>query len=383
MSHYDLLVFGCPHQADLNEFVAALNDLMRDSDIPAGDVRVVTDASKYVSLNPRRPTVCACFSAATADELAVVRSLREARAPVIPVARSGERFEDFPMDLQALNGATLPDSRNDWPITAAAVLEAAGLLRAQRRLFVSYRREEAREPALQLHDELSGRGFQVFLDTHSIRPGKVFQEHLWHSLCDSDVMLMLDTKSYFDSKWTREEFGRAQSMGVNIFRLVFPCFTKNNATGFTAFHTLKDTDFVGEKLNDTMIDQVVARIEAVRARGIATRLTAMTGKLKAEVEAAGGRIEGTGAFRSIALTLKDGDQVWAYPVIGVPTANLMHDVAQRAEAANQKGPYLVYDHVGITDDWLDHLAWLDDTISSVDFMRVSDTASILSERGSR
>ena len=263
------------------------------------------------------------------------------------------------------------------------MLEAAGLLRAQRRLFVSYRRDEAREAALQLHDKLSGCGFQVFLDTHAIRPGKVFQDQLWHSLCDSDVMLMLDTQTYFDRKWTREEFGRAQSMGVNIFRLVFPSFTPNAATQFTASHTLKDSDLDGDRLQNGVIDQLVARIEQIRARGIAARLTAMTGKLKTEVEATGGRIEGAGAFRSLAMTLKDGGRVWAYPVIGVPTANLLHDVARRAATANQQGPYLVFDHTGITKDWLDHLTWLDDTISDVDFMRVSEAADMLSKRASR
>ena len=171
-------------------------------------------------------------------------------------------------------------------------------------------------------------------------------------------------------------------MGVNIFRLVFPCFKKNDATQLTAFHKLDDEDFEGERLKTSVIARLVARIEALRARGVAARLTSMTGKLKAEIEAAGGRLEGAGAYRSVALTLKDGDRVWAYPVIGVPTANMLHDVARHAGAANQKGPYLVYDHTGITDKWLDHLAWLDERIEGVDFMRVSDTATVLAGRGS-
>ena len=76
---------------------------------------------------------------------------------------------------------------------ASAILECVGLMRRQRRVFLSYRSVESRAAALQLHDLLTARGFDVFLDTHVIRPGDPFQDVLWHRLCDSDVLIMLDT----------------------------------------------------------------------------------------------------------------------------------------------------------------------------------------------
>ncbi len=380
MSHYDILVLGCRDSDDLDAFLSVLRSLVADSGLPEADVRFVTEASGYGFCDHRRPAVCACFRSASQSELAVIQMLLRSRVPVIPIARTGERFEDFPSELQPLNGACLPDRRDQWSIAGAAILESVGLLRSQRRLFVSYRRTEAREAAVQLHDGLSGRGFQIFLDTHVIRPGKVFQDQLWHSLCDSDVMLMLDTATYFDSKWTRAEFGRAQSIGVSIMRLIFPTHTPNPATDFTASHTLQDTDFDGERLRPSVVEELIARVERLRARSIAARLLEMTGKLKAEVEATGGRLDGAGAFRSVAMTLRNGTRAWAYPVIGVPTAKLLYDIVRRAEAANQRGPYLVYDHTGIADDWLDHLAWLDRKIGDVEFMRVSETAGVISRR---
>ena len=42
------------------------------------------------------------------------------------------------------------------------------------------RRAESRAAALQLHDLLTARGFDVFLDTHDIRLGDPFQDVLWH-----------------------------------------------------------------------------------------------------------------------------------------------------------------------------------------------------------
>src|SRR3546814_3711382 len=99
------------------------------------------------------------------------------------------------------------------------MLECVGLLRRQRRVFVSYRRVESRAAALQLPDLLASRGFDVFLDTHDIRPGEPFQDVLWHRLVDSGVSVMLDTPTYFDSRWSRKEIGRASAEEIQGLRV--------------------------------------------------------------------------------------------------------------------------------------------------------------------
>jgi hypothetical protein len=99
------------------------------------------------------------------------------------------------------------------------LLECVGLLPRQRRVFVSYRRDEARQAALQMFDALSSRHFYVFLDTHGITPAEDFQAMLWHRLCDSDVLLMLDTPNYFEGRWTSAEFGRALAKGISVLRI--------------------------------------------------------------------------------------------------------------------------------------------------------------------
>ena len=77
------------------------------------------------------------------------------------------------------------------------MLESVGLLPRQRRVFVSYRRDEARQAALQLFNAFSAKLFDVFLDTHGIAPTEDFQAVLWHRLCNSDVLVMLDTPGLF------------------------------------------------------------------------------------------------------------------------------------------------------------------------------------------
>ena len=384
MSLYDFLFLGCREYAarDARDtFVNVVANLIADSGVEKNDVKLLTDPSGYLEKRDlRKPTVVACFSDPSAAEVVVLEKLMAARVPVIPIAQSTERFEDFPALLRPLNGTVLPDNRCRWIQAGIAVLDCVGLLRAQRRLFISYRRKEARYTAVQLHDELSSRGFQVFLDTHSIRPGRVFQDNLWHNLCDSDVMVMLDTPGYFCSRWTREEFGRAQSMGITMLRLVWPGHNPERESELSEQYTLDKTDFKFGVLEKHVLEDIVDQVERLRARGMAARHTEVAGKLKVGIEATGGRIVGIGAYRSVSIKLKNGVEAWAYPVIGVPTANLMHDISQRAQNGNQSKPYLVYDHTGITEPWLMHLDWLDKFIPEVDFLRVSDTVDVLSRR---
>src|SRR3546814_7207947 len=71
-----------------------------------------------------------------------------------------------------LDGLTRRADDPNMTELASTMLECVGLLRRQRRVFVSYQRVESRAAALQLHDLLASRGFDVFLDTHDIRPGE-------------------------------------------------------------------------------------------------------------------------------------------------------------------------------------------------------------------
>lgn len=381
MSLYDVLVLGCPKRETRDQFIGVLRDLLAEGDVPESEVRLITEPADYLNnINPRVPTVAACFSDLSDVELKTVSTLIAARVPVIPVAMDEQRFETFPEPLQPLNGAVLSPNMEGWTSAGAAILESVGLLRMQRRLFISYRRTEAREAAVQLHDQMTARGFQVFLDTHSIRPGRVFQGDLWHSLSDSDVMVMLDTATYFESKWTREEFGRAQSMGISILRLVWPGVTPEETAELSEKRPLTLRDFDGPLLKSDVLQDIVEKAERLRARSLAARHTEITGKLKVGAESVGAKIRGTGAFRSVLIELQSGDNAWAYPVIGVPTANMMHDIALRAAASDRARPFLVYDHTGITTEWLSHLGWLDESIGEVDFMRVADAADVLARR---
>lgn len=258
---------------------------------------------------------------------------------------------------------------------AAAMLECVGLLRRQRRVFVSYRRVEARAAAVQLHDVLSARGFDVFLDTHCIRPAEPFQDVLWHRLVDSDVMVMLDTPTYFDNRWTRQEIGRARAKDIQVLRVIWPAHVPTRMTDLseTIYLSSADLEAADGPLAHAVAEDIVLRVERLRSRSLAARYMALTGKLRADILKIGGGIEAIGAHRAISLRLPNDKRVWAYPVVGVPTAETLNDIADKAQRASQsETPILVYDEIGIREAWSKHLRWLDDQIKAVRAIKVSD-----------
>ena len=143
------------------------------------------------------------------------------RTPVLPIVSTQLRVTaELPERLRALS-CLFYDVHGALRVSTA-ILECLGLLPRQRRVFVSYRRDEARSTAVQFFNELSSRLFDVFLDTHGIAPADDFQAVLWHRLCDSDVLVMLDTPQYFESRWTSAEFGRALAKDISVLRVGWP-----------------------------------------------------------------------------------------------------------------------------------------------------------------
>ena len=377
MAQYELIVLGSPSNDDMS----ALSDRLTEAAAAFGmiipDDLAVRDAKTAGDREPAASTAALYFGGDPEVDSGLVDALEAARVPIIPIVPAGANVSaTVPPEIAETNAyfADSTDKRRDR--LSALALEALGLLRRQRRVFISYRRDDSREAAVQLHDELSARGFDVFLDTHDILPGDMFQEMLWHRLADCDVVIMLDTKDYFGSKWTKQELGRSLAQGIHILRIVWPGHTPSRHLSLSDTVQLEATDLVASKrLAAPVIQEVVCRTESLRSRSVATRHRDIAGTLRIEVERVGGRFEGIGAHRAMALTLPNGFSIQAYPVVGVPTAELLNDVHEKAlTAGHGRFPCLVYDHHGIRPAWMAHLEWLDSSIKEVRALKVFDAA---------
>jgi hypothetical protein len=373
MALYEVIVLGSPTKRQITELKGRVDEVASIFSLATPDDIVVRHGASTLKRNPKAATVALYFGGDPSVDIDKVDALEAAKVPVVPVVMDGARVSDMvPVAIQAVNACFVRADDEKLEALSAVAFEIIGLLHRQRRIFVSYRRSDSRDAAVQLHDELSSRGFDVFLDTHDIRPGAEFQEMLWHRLVDCDVMIMLDTKDYFGSKWTTQELGRSLALGVQILRLVWPQHSGSRHLSLSDTITLLDADFDTEnRLSATRISEVANRAEALRSRSIATRQLEIVGKLKIEAERIGGKFEGIGAHRAIGITLPHGKRVVAYPVVGAPTAELLHDVhAKSIGAGHGRFPCLVYDHTGIRPAWLDHLTWLDENIAGVRALKV-------------
>jgi hypothetical protein len=381
LSVYEIGLLGEVSAEQAQVLTTTLGKMVTDFGLTIGgdvDVRAGLDVANR---DRHAAFAAAYFGSAAQPQAAEALEVFEASLPIIPtVAHNGDFGVEVPGFLGGANGLR---RRSDDPTMmelASALLECVGLLRRQRRVFVSYRRVESRQAAVQLHDMLGARGFDVFLDTHDIRPGEPFQDVLWHRLCDSDVMVMLDTPTYFDSKWTRQELGRALAKEIHVLRVVWPEHQPTRLTDFseTIYLDAAELERDDGPLIAATAYQIILAVESLRSRSIASRYMSITGRLRAEVTKIGGKVDGIGRHRAIAITLANNSKLWAYPVVGIPTADLFNDVAERARMADQKGvPVLVYDHVGIRDQWVAHLKWLDQNIASVRAIRISEAAWVL------
>lgn len=375
MALYEVLIIGSPKAGQAGTLSKRLEDVAKIFSLAMPDDLAIRTATDLSARNPKAATVALYFGGDPTKDANVVDQLEKAKVPIVPVVEMGASVTAvIPAEIAHTNACLVDTTDTTLEALASVTLEVLGLLHMQRRIFISYRRSDSREAALQLHDELSSRGFDVFLDTHDIRPAQAFQEMLWHRLSDCDVTIMLDTQDYFGSKWTPQELGRSQALGIQILRVVWPNHSgsRHLSLSDTVKLSCADLDSSG-RLQPALLPTIAKRAEALRSRSIATRHLDLVGRLKSEVTRIGGRFEGIGAYRSVSLTLPQGRQLEAYPMVGVPTAEMLNDIQEKArKAGHGRFPCLVYNHIGIRPAWIKHLHWLDEQIASVRTLKVSD-----------
>lgn len=303
-----------------------------------------------------RCSAALCFTIDANDEQSIVK-LMERGVAVIPVASTGTGFmAEFPPSVAALNGLSLDKAGLGGIVLA--LLECASLLPRQRRVFISYRRDESTEAALQLYAALSGRLFDVFLDTHDIHPGQHFQEVLWQRLCDCDVLLFLDTPKYFESRWTDAEFGRANWRGIPLLRAAWPGVPLHERAQLSTSVDLAAEDFTGHSghLTDDAVKRICDAVEDARTRSVASRFQQLMTTLRNSISRVNGRIEGLSLRRSLVVATPNGKRIAVYPALGVPTSYTLHD----ATRDNHPPPVaVVYDDGGVDEqEWHAHMDWI-------------------------
>jgi len=325
-------------------------------------ILVIDESNFHTEYKRNAPTFCLYFGNTVGDfkNLDLLDPLLNNATLVLPVVADLNEFvKSIPESLKNINGFELP-SLNEVEKLVACILEGLSLLRLSRRLFISYKRDESTDVAIQLFEQLEKNGFDVFLDTHSIKPGEPFQEELWHRMADTDVVVLLNTPGFLKSYWTTEELAKANSMSIGILQLIWPNHKLEREAELSIPYQLIDSDFKESKLKTETIELVVARIESLRARSLASRrdniitefISSARNKIKTDLQ----------PEKFIIATSSNGKEHIVIPTVGVPQAftyNQFEELVSRIKSNAAVDIYLLYDHRNIREKWLKHLNWLD------------------------
>ncbi len=336
------------------------------------DALSIIDALNFdIDYKPNAPSVALYFGengATNFSDIHLLKKLQRDAVFIVPVVVNLKNFSSStPAELRGINGFALT-SHTEVDALVNRILEGLSLLRQSRRLFISYRRVESRTAAIQLYEQFDASGFDVFLDTHSIKPGEPVQDELWHRLVDTDVVVLLNTPGFFESRWTSEELAKASAMSIGVVQLIYPGHTPDDYASLCFPIYLEQSHFVSHdyKNPNALFTQdalklIAGQVEAVRARSLAARqdgiiqeFTAAATKLSVDAHLQPEKI--------ITLKNKSGANVAIIPTVGVPQAltyNQTEELIKRIHQDETMETFLLYDHRNIREKWLNHLVWLD------------------------
>lgn len=368
---YELAIIGAPSDAQLDELADCVSRVIQSFGLRLGEEVAWSVRPDTFRPSQRTPAAVVFFGAVGVEEHAL-ESLRRKGVPILPiVSAEGQVANEIPSQLRPLN--CLPYATHGPERVATALLECVGLLPRQRRVFLSYRRDEARQAALQLFDALSARVFEVFLDTHGITPAEDFQAVLWHRLCDSDVLVMLDTPGYFDSRWTSAEYGRALAKGISVLRIGWPGVNASPRASTASRIDLRadEVDAATGQLAEDAIKRICRQLEIVRGQSHAVRSLNLFSKIQQAVECIEGNVTGVGIHNAIYVTLRGEKQLVVFPTVGVPTSLTLNDAIDNAGGISTA---VAYDHIGLDKKWIEHLEWLGQNIQSARWVRATEAA---------
>jgi hypothetical protein len=287
---------------------------------------------------------------------------------ILPVFISDFNNE-IPDVINKLNGLRLQDNVTK---ISNLILEGFELLRKSRKIFISYKRSESSNVAIQLYEALEANNFDVFLDTHSVDKGEEFQEELWHRMTDCDVILMLNTKEFLKSEWCNKELEKAHLKRIGIVHLLWPDCEFENFAQLAHSMRLKNSDFDKPlfsglskgRLDAPIVNDVIRLVESTRARNLASRQDALI----TDFTQAGhnNNVDLNLQFsRYVTQELPSGKRIVYIPTVGIPQSINCHNsqrLIRKIEEKEIDSIHLIYDDMSIRNYWLDHLNWLNERL---------------------
>ena len=273
--------------------------------------------------------------------------------PIIPVITpDGDILGCMPSNLGDHNA--LPGLLYDYTLRKAieTILSCFGLIRTERKIFISYRRSDGSKVAMQLFSEFAKRGYQVFLDTVSVRKGDLIQDEIWHQMADSDLVLMLGTPEYPDSTWCRDEFHTATARRIGGFALIWPdvAMSGDRDVSWELVPNIRLENECFRKdgcLRAKTLRRIADRIEELRIGNLAARK-----RLLVDEFIGSERDNHVETSYDCVRNIIRCDSTKYYPITGVPKS-------ADFDRARKIGPlYILYYAPQVRKSWTEYLKWV-------------------------
>ncbi len=179
--------------------------------------------------------------------------------------------------LRAINATYWRDRIGE---TVPEIFQRAEVTSPSSRVFISYHRADTLNLALQLFDELTHTGFDVFLDRYSIPSGYDFQRRLNQELLDKSMVVLLESKDIQQSEWTRHEINFTVRNRLGLLTVPMPDVDPRTYLSSAARKPLDAADFVAGKadvtgmwgaLHDRALPILIGEIKRVHAQSLFKR----------------------------------------------------------------------------------------------------------------
>lgn len=359
---YQLIVLG-QNKLLKNKVLSLFFEEIKELGISKNNFRIIS-TDNFKDFKNNEPSYCIFFGN-TANKNSyseILERLKNDAVPILPVVENLNNVcKVLPAVLHKINALEIK-AKCECSKIVSRILEGLSLLRKTRKVFISYKRDESSTVALQLFEMFERHGFDVFLDTHSVSPAKDFQEELFHRMVDCDVVLMLYTKNFFSSKWTKEEFDKANSMSIGIVKFVWPDVQADASAKLFIPFNLTETDFCDaglQRLTIWSLQNAVNCIESVRARCLAARKSNIVNEFIKSAKNLNISYIHQPNDLIVMENFKGNKNVLVIPTVGIPQSMHYRFSKEFIESSKFSEAFLLYDHTYIRERWLNYLSWLD------------------------
>ncbi|SDQ23697.1 toll/interleukin-1 receptor domain-containing protein [Flagellimonas zhangzhouensis] len=367
---YQLILLGTLSE-NSKDIESLFFDKVSELKLPA-DAFIIIDERNFSSdYKQNQPAFCMYFGDNKGDfnSLDELDILIKDATPILPIFNNSFSAE-IPKKLENYNGQKYGASKDNKIVNLA--LESFGKLRHTRKVFISYKREDSTSVAIQLYEALERNSFDVFLDTHSIKQGELFQEELWHRMTDCDVIVMLNTPHFMTSRWCKDELAEASAKQIGILQLIWPKHKIESISHICEPLELKRGDFRRcnysskntSKLKNKVVEQIVQSVESLRARNLAARQDNLITEFT-NIATKYGKSINLQPERYLTENLNNTKRRVFIPAVGMPQSidcNYWDEQKMKIKGFKVDSLHLIYDDIRIREKWLNHLAWLNKSL---------------------